>query len=390
MTKFRRAPDDAADARPARRRRRRREPGERQLRAAARTLLATALLMLLTIATFAYLPRYELPGEPLIDNLDFQDGFRGWETAGIITLDEVELGRAILQNRNPERAVYLRRTIELPPGRTAVLLSADVASTQVRRGEEPWQTARIYLVQETRAGEWVWNQPNRLVELVGDSRRHHVAHVFEIPATIDRVMLGIELPYATGQFAIADLRLAVVDELPGFRLAATLLVAGWSLLGAWVVWRVMSGLRSPKVRVLLGATATLLALGAFMPSTIRQHVIDSFGSGLGLDTVSPDTLGHAVAFALLALLVRSGRRHDPLLLHLAGWLLAGAALEVLQLLTADRSPEASDWFADAAGAVLGLTLAEIGFRLERWLAPPKKPRPERPLGERPFMHEGHH
>ena len=389
MSEFRRAPDDAADARRARRRKRHRGPGYRQLRAAGLTLLAATLLILLTILTFAHLPRYEPAGATLTDNLDFRDGFRGWETAGIITLDEVELGRVILQNRDPERSVYLRRTIELPPGRTAVLLSAEVASTQVQPGEEPWQTARIYLVQETRAGEWVWNQPNRLVELVGDSRRHRVAHVFEIPATIDRVMLGIELPYATGQFAIANLRLAVVDELPGFRLAATLLVAAWCLLGAWVVERVMRGLRSPKLRVLLGATATLLALGAFMPSTIRQHVIDSFASGLGLDAVSPDALGHAVAFAVLALLVRSGRRHDPLLLHLGGWLLAGAAIEVLQLLTADRSPEASDWFADAAGAVLGLTLAEIGFRLERWLAPPKKPRPERPLGERPFVNERH-
>ena len=83
-------------------------------------------------------------------------------------------------------------------------------------------------------------------------------------------------------------------------------------------------------------TLALLAGGVFMPSVVRQEIIDSLASGFGLRLADPDAFGHALAFALLALLVRSGRPRDPLLLHLACWLLVGAATEVLQLFTPDR------------------------------------------------------
>lgn len=380
-------PVGVSDERPARAARRRRGGlGPRELRAVGLSMVVAALLTLLTILTFYHLPRYDLAAEPLLDNLDFRDGFRGWDTLGLITLDEGELGRAILQNRKPDHPVYLRRAIELPKGRKSLLVSAEVASERVRSGEEAWQTARIYLVQEAPNGTWLWNQPNQLVHLVGDSRRHRVAKIFEIPGTIDRALLGIELAYATGQFEIANLQVALVDELPLFRLVATLLVAAWCLLVAWVVWRVMGGVRSRKVRGLILATVALLVAGTFMPSTVRQHIIDSFAAGFGLDFIAPDTLGHAAVFALLALLVRGGRRRDPLLLHLSCWVLVGAALEALQLLTADRTPSARDWFADAMGAAIGLALAELGFWLERRLRPPKKPRPERPppFSQRPL------
>jgi hypothetical protein len=361
----------------ARGRRRRRGLSHKQLRTIGVTVLAGVLWTLLTIATFTGLPRYDLPGEPYLDNLDFRDGFRDWETSGIVTLDEVELGLATLQNRNPDEAVYLRRTIALPPGQTSLLLSADLETYQVRRGEEPWQAARIYLVQQTRDGAYVWNQPHQLIELVGTTGRQHFEQVFEVPATIHRVLLGIELPYATGRFDVANLRLALLDELPLFRLAATVLVAGWCLLGIWVVSHTMRGIRSPKVRTLLLVTCGAMLAGIFMPATLRQELIDRLASGFGLDVASPDTVGHAMIFALLALLVRSGRRHDPLLLHFSCWLLVGAAAEVLQLLVVDRTPQASDWLADATGACLGLLLAEVGLRLERHLEPPPKPRPGR-------------
>jgi len=109
-----------------------------------------------------------------------------------------------------------------------------------------------------------------------------------------------------------------------------------------------------------------------MPSTLRQVLINNLADGFGIHTAYPDALGHAAVFALLALLVRAGRPHDPLLLHASCWILAGAVSEVLQLLTFDRAPEAADWLADVAGTAIGLALAELGLHLERLLTPAKK------------------
>ena len=232
-----------------------------QLRALAVAVVAAVVLALLTILTFAYLPRYEDDGRPILANADFRDGFRGWQLEGLVSLDERELGRATLQNRDRARAVRLRRTVELPPGRTSLRLRAEIATSRVERGEEPWQSARVYLVQQTRDGTELWNQAHLLVDLIGTTARQRYETVFEVPSTIAAVALGIELAYATGSMEIAGLELAIVDERAPFRLVATLLVCGWSLLAFWVVDGLYHGIGAPRVRRWLLATLALLVVG---------------------------------------------------------------------------------------------------------------------------------
>jgi hypothetical protein len=362
------------DAREPRRRRRRRPLDAGALRSLAIVVLAATLLAFATLLTFGYLPRYQDDGRPILANADFREGFRDWQLEGLVTLDETELGLAILQNRDPGRAVYLRRTIALPPGRTHLRLAADIATSRVARGREPWQAARVYLVQQTREGDRLWNEPNRLTELIGTTSRQHYETVLEIPGTIAEAVLGIELAYATGRMEIANLKLEVVEERALFRLAATLLIAGWSLLGFWVTQRLYHSIRDRRVRSWLLVTLALVTGGVFMPSLVRQEIIDSLASGFGLRLADPDAFGHALAFALLALLVRSGRPRDPLLLHLACWLLVGAATEVLQLFTPDRDAQAGDWLMDALGSTGGLLVAEFGLGMRRRLAPAKPKR----------------
>ena len=355
-------------------RRRPRALDDAALRALAAAVVAAVLLALLTILTFAYLPRYQAAGRPILANADFRDGFRGWQLAGLVSLDERELGRATLQNRDRTRAAWLRRTLELPPGRTSLRLSAEIATSRVERGAEPWQTARVYLVQQTRDGARLWQRPNELASLIGTTARRRYETVFEIPSTIRSVALGIELAYATGSMEIADLELAVVDERPQFRFAAALLVCGWSLLALRVTDGVYHGIGPPLVRRWLLAALALLAVAVFMPAELREALIGGLASGFGLEVPDPNAFGHAALFALLALLVRSGRPRDPLLLHLSCWLLLAAVTEVLQLFTPDRDPQAGDWLMDATGATAGLLLAELGLRLQRRLTAARRRR----------------
>ena len=359
-----------ASARPERQRtrRRRRSLSSRALRALALVVLGASVLALATIAIFLYQPRYQPDGRSILTNADFRKGFEGWDVEGLVMLDEAELGLAILQNWDPARAVFLRRTIALPHGRTSLRLSADIAVRRVERGAEAWHTARVYLVQQTAEGRQLWNQPTDLADLIGTTERHHFATVFDVPGTVPDVLLGIELPFAVGRMEIANLDLAIVDERPLFRLFATLLVAAWSLLGFWVVHHLYRGIRSPPVRGWLLATLAVLLGSVFMPALYRQGLIDALARGFGLDLPDPDAFGHALVFGLLALLVRAGRPRDPLLLHFSCWLLAGAVTEVLQLFTPDREPSAADWLADATGIALGLALIELIFLVQRRLA----------------------
>jgi hypothetical protein len=358
--------------------RRRRSLSSKALRALAVVVMSATVLALLTIAVFLYQPRYQPEGRPILANADFREGFEGWQVEGLVMLDEDELGLAILQNWDPARAVYLRRTITLPPGRTSLRLSADIAVRRVEHGAKDWHAARVYLVQETAAGRQLWNQPTELANLIGTAERQHFSTVFEVPGTVPDVTLGIELPFAVGRMEIANLDLSIVDERPLFRLFATLLVCAWSLLGFWIIHHLYGAIRSFAVRAWLLATLGVAGAGVFMPALYRQALIDALTRGFGLDLPDPDAFGHAAVFGLLALLVRTGRPRDPLLVHLSCWLLAGAVTEVLQLFTPDRDPSAADWLADALGIALGLALAELALLVQRHLAAARKARTTKP------------
>jgi hypothetical protein len=372
-----------AEVEARRRGRRRRAALDRDaLRALTVGVGLATLLALLTIATFAYLPRYQTDGRSILGNADFRKGFQGWQIGGLVTLDEGELGHAILENPDPQREVYLRRTIPLPNGPTNLRLSADVATSRVEHGSEPWQTARVYLVQKTPDGAEL-GRPSRLVGLVGTTPRQHFETVFDA-AGAAAVTLGIELPFTTGRMDVAKLDLSIVDERVPFRLAATLLVCGWSLLGFRIASGLYRSIHIPLIRHwLLGMLAVLVA-GLFMPTSLRQQLIDRLATGFGLRLPDPDALVHAIIFGLLALLVRIGRPRDPLLVHLSCWLLMGAVVEVLALFTPDRSPEAGGWLVGAVGTVVGLALAEIGLLIQRRLERARvAARPAPPLTSEP-------
>jgi hypothetical protein len=353
--------------------------GQQQVRQVTAAMLATLFLIALTVVVFTMLPRFVAPGQPLVENLDFEHGFRGWSANGLVTLDETARGQATLRNLDPDEAVYLRRLIELPPGRTYLLVGAEIAAHEIEAGAEPWHRARIYLIRRTGDGTYLWDQPYDVVRLAGSAERHQVERVIPIAASVPEVMLGIELPYATGVLQVAGLRLEQVDERPSFRLAATLVVAGWCLLVAWTTIGAINSIRRPKVRLLLLLTLAVPLALILIPAGIRRVLVDGTLTGFGLDGLAPDTLGHLLILASLAFLMRCGRPGDPVLLHLAGWFLAGVSFELLQIFTADRQPDLAEWLADASGIVIGIVMAEIGIAVDRVLEMPSKKRKKKPL-----------
>lgn len=83
---------------------------------------------------------------------------------------------------------------------------------------------------------------------------------------------------------------------------------------------------------------------------------------------------HAIAFAVLALWFSGQYARSSYWRIAAGLLAFGAFIEICQYFTYYRSAEWADFFADAAGIVVGLSLAMLGpggwsLRFEQWLSP---------------------
>lgn len=322
-------------------------------------------MIALTITTFLFLPRYQPVGESLLADPVFKTSLGTWQMEGAVNLDPSEPDRVILENRNPRGRTYLRQVIALPSGRKLVRLKAEVKAEGVVSGDEPWETARIYLVQFDASGAPDWTHPHNLFQLAGTTGVRNYSRVFPVPASVGRVRLSLDLTNATGRMTVGKLDLVVVEERPIFRSVAACLIGAWSLLALYAAIAVFRSLQSRRLRLWLGTLLSVFVVGLLIPAAVRQQIVDVLAVLLGVDLTNRDAIGHGVMFAILACLMRIGRPRDPFLLHLAAWLLIGVASEVLQLFTLGREPSLGDLSMDGIGILLGLALAEILPRLSR-------------------------
>ncbi|MGI9494007.1 MAG: hypothetical protein ACR2QF_16560 [Geminicoccaceae bacterium] len=353
------APHDAIEV--TERKKRRRRSRETSWRGFFTLVIATLLLVLVTLSVFFLLERYQPAGDSLLAEEPFSVGFPGWTKKGDVTLDPDEPGKVILGNDDPENRSFLKRTVDLPSGYTLAFLKATVSTEKVVAGDDLWQRARIYFVQLDEEGKADWHQPHNLFRLRGTKSTRTISQVFPVPPSVNQALFSLEVNNATGQMTISDLELYPVEELPIFRKIAITLMVAWAILGVFAATAIFRNIPSSNVRLAFGVMLGVLAFGLFMPVPVRDALIATLHlptSGEG-GVIELDVIGHGIVFAIMAFLVRIGRPHDPIWLHLGCWALIAVASETLQLFTFDRKPSIVDFLGDGIGFALGLTLAVI-------------------------------
>ncbi|MGI9507761.1 MAG: VanZ family protein [Geminicoccaceae bacterium] len=329
--------------------------------------LLSILLVALTAATFLLLPRHDVVGDPLIAEPGFEPGLTDWQRAGLVTQDSDDPGRVVLESIDPGARTHLIRDIVLPPGKTMMILRAQVQGHDVVPGPKPWDTARIYLVQIDANGEPDWSDDHNLFTLSGTTDVRNYRRVFSIPDGVEKARLAIEMKKATGRFTVNGLELTVVEYRMTFLIAVGFLLAAWSILVLYIGSKTFSGIESKRIKHALGVVCALSLIALMLPGGLHRAGAVSLSAWLGIGEIGIDAIGHAIMFTVLALLVRLGRPSDPLWLHVGVWLLIAIASEFLQLFTIGRDPSLDDLWVDGFGILLGLTLAEIMGRMQRSL-----------------------
>ena len=318
----------------------------------------SALLVLLTGATFLLMPRYDIQGDPLIAHPAFEDGLAEWKKAGLVSEDKDDPGKVVLESISPEKQTYLQRDIPLPSGDTMVILRAQVQGDEVVVGPEIWDSGRIYLAQLDAAGKPDWGEDHNLFNMNGTTEVRNYRRAFTTPAEIETARLGIELKNATGRLTVTELEVTVVEYKPTFLVAVGCLLLAWSVVVLYTGIKTFSGISSVRIRIWLGIVCALSVVALMLPGGFHDTGTESIGGWLGVDDIDVDAIGHGVMFTVLAFLVRLGRPADPLWLHVGAWILIAIASEVLQLFTFDRDPSIDDLWVDGLGVLLGLALAE--------------------------------
>lgn len=321
-----------------------------------------ALLALLTLAVFAWLPRHDPTGGPLLRDpafLTLGEAGSPWQAVGRSDLPERVAEGVRFANADPARSVLLEQVVDRPPGIEGLRLTATVALDGVVIGPERWQKARLFVLGVKPDGRSDHGRPHRFLHATGTLAPERRSEVFMPGPALDRARVLLGLPRATGELTVTSLELQGVTFRPVFRLMRGLVLAGWAVVAlviARIAWRRSAS--KPAAALALGAVATMAAL-ALAPGDVRAPVQEFFASRGGNGEAGLLKLAlHLGIFGCVAFAVRlilPALARGRLWCGLAA---TGLALELGEWLrgTLDRG-DAIDLLANLAGASVGLGLA---------------------------------
>lgn len=325
----------------------------------------SAILVVLSIAVFLFMPRYEIVGEPLVDNPAFANELEGWQREGVVDWDRATPGSIVLERLDLETNTLMTKDIPLPDGDSLMMLRAQVQGDDVRPGPEFWDQARIYLAQVDADGAVLWGEDHTLFLMDGTTEVRNYSRVYSIPDEIRTARLGIEMKNATGRLTVSKLELFEAKRPTAFLITAGGLLLAWTALIVYAARQTLRGIESVRLRIWLAVTAALAIIAIMMPGDLYADSWQVFAYRFGLEDLDINGIAHGVIFAVLAIIVRLGRPSDSIWLHVAAWLPIAVASEVLQLFTIEREPSLSDLLLDMAGVLFGLALVEASRQIGR-------------------------
>lgn len=334
-------------------------------------------LIVLTLVTFVWLPRYDPVGGQMLGDTAFvslRDARSPWTSLGNADGAEAVPGGVRLANDDDGKTVLVEQVVTLPTGVEGVRLTATVELDDVVRGRERWQKARLFVLGVKPEGRSDFSRSHRFLHATGTLGPSRWSDVFMLDPICNRVRVLIGLPRATGKLTVTGVELRGIALKPVFRLMRTITMAGWmvgALVLAGIIWR--RSRNRLATTLALAAVAVVIAV-ATIPYDVRAPVQSFFGE-LGGDGVA-GPLKLAMHFGVLAVLAIAARRLLPTLQWIRLWcglVLAGLALELGEWFrgTLDRG-DGLDFAANLGGVTLGLGLVFLG---ERWLALRQRSKP---------------
>lgn len=252
------------------------------------------------------------------------------------------------------------------PG-TTLLVSADVKCTNVVAGDKPWNLARILLVQNDGEKDR-WDLPNTVAALDGTTDWNHYRTAITISAETKSIQVFAQLSQSTGSLQIKNLQIYPVH------LSQKYLWARDTILFAWGVFSLLLAgsclfIRGKTIffRVLLLATFITIIAGISLPGDLKNQVSDEVKIQMDAESESFKTaipwdlskVWHFCFFFLFGLVLCLMMTKQHIIQVAAIILMLAGGTEMAQLYIDGRSPLITDFFIDAAGGLLGITLIKL-------------------------------
>ncbi|MCU7808256.1 MAG: hypothetical protein KZQ73_10375, partial [Candidatus Thiodiazotropha sp. (ex Semelilucina semeliformis)] len=183
---------------------------------------------------FSFVQPFQPDGEALLFNRDFAQGLNNWKLEGAASSIVIENGVLTIDHGTSRRSTTLSQCLPAKVLPSQLMLSAEVMSHSVRRGDKSWHEARIDLVGYDSRGEGNYRVKTRLTSLEGDRDWRQFTGVFHTDVTAEQLCTEISLYSANGSFLVRQLSLQQAQKVPLHGIGSSLLLLGWILLGLWL------------------------------------------------------------------------------------------------------------------------------------------------------------
>lgn len=329
-------------------------------------------------------------GPSLVKNGDFSAGDKHWNVpahaAELVRFNEDRL--AHLRLEDSQKSTVIRQTISTETLQHRVVrLSAKIKTKDVIPGSKTWQRARVMMNVLEPESDQVRSY-NPLIKLTGTHDWTFAAKDFSIAPEIKHVVVLAQLPRATGEMWVKDIRLTEMTSRPYYFVIVALVFAIWALFIGDVLLFLLNGNKF-VITLSVVCLSSLLFLGTLSPHewkvaaserlTEKSIAVLDFIQAMQIkgEDVAPEKqatkageesfiliakLGHFAFFFLLSLVLFLQVKHISSLALFGYIMMLACATELLQFFVIDRTPMLYDLVIDAAGAVT----AAIAYFVGSW------------------------
>ena len=270
-------------------------------------VIAIFMLCVSTILLSNMIDRYEVIGDELLVNNNFDNKFKGWHKSGNgIAVSEEMQPVVQLQSRNYKKKVYVKQMLDnIQKGQT-VRLAGAIKTHDVSQGDKAWMAARIIFVARGNDGLSMYNLPHILAARNASTDWESFSKIFSTSSDASSYFVEIQLLNVTGTMWVKNLSLKYVKETFSFSLFRIVSVLLWFLVTLWVLVPQRHTIFSSKWKILIIIMLIVALFGALVPAGLKHNAMNfmvAFFPWAGGGEVAFFRMGHFLVFCVLSMVV---------------------------------------------------------------------------------------
>ncbi|MBU1698333.1 MAG: VanZ family protein [Proteobacteria bacterium] len=279
---------------------------------------------------------------------------------------EIKENWLYLSSSDQNQSVNIQQDISSFDRGSILKLSADMKCENVQPGEQPWNRARLLLVQHDGLKDR-WDFPHLVASFTGTREWDHYNQFFTIESETKKIRVTAQLSRCTGSFQLRNIRLYPVSQTQLYTWVKRGILTLWGVFSLFLLGSCFfNGKKTIVLQAVLVIAFIAILIGTTMPADMKNQVSNEVKSQIHatsdvFENAVPwdlSKVGHFCFFALFGFILSLLMNREPVILVMINIFLLAGGTEIAQFFIDGRSPLFWDFIIDAAGGLSGILLVK--------------------------------